>query len=287
MDSSERMRLFDTHCHLADRAYTVDLAEVLSRARLAGVVGMLCVGYDLRSSRAAVSLAERHEDIWAAVGVHPHYAGEVVSTLPALAVGLRSLARHPKVVAIGETGLDFYRDLSPRAAQRDAFRCQVEVSLDVGLPLVVHDRDAHEETMAVLQEYYRESPGRVREAGGAGVGVMHCFSGSPALALACRNLGFLISFAGPVSFPKADENRRAAESVPLGGLLIETDCPYLAPQSRRGRRNEPAYVVEVVAALAAVHRMTAPEIAKATEANARRLFGLAAADDGMRAGGSG
>ncbi len=282
MSRDGELTLFDSHCHLADRAYASDLELTLSRARQAGVVGMLCVGYDLRSSRAAVSLAERHDDIWAAVGVHPHYADEVASALPRLETGLRTLVRHPKVVALGETGLDFYRDLSPRPAQRNVFRRQVEVSLELGLPLLVHDREAHEETLQILREYY----GGRRVSAGAGpgavpggperfrVGIMHCFSGDAGLAAACLDLGFHLSFAGPLTYPKSDQARRTAASVPRERLLIETDCPYLAPQSHRGRRNEPALVADVALALAEARGVSPSEIAATTTANARELLGL-------------
>ncbi|MEW6033092.1 MAG: TatD family hydrolase [Bacillota bacterium] len=263
------MELFDTHCHLADRAYARDLDEVLARARASGVVGLACVGYDVASSRAAVELAGRHDHVWAVVGVHPHHAREAGRDF----IGeLRLLARRPRVVAIGEAGLDFYRDLSPRPVQKDVFRRQVDLALELGLPLVVHDRDAHEETLDVLSRAYGGSrPGdRPIRAG-----VMHCFAGDAAKARVCLDLGFHLSFAGPITFPKAERAREAAAATPLGSLLVETDCPYLAPQSRRGRRNEPAFVVEVAAALAAVKGVAPEEAAARTTENARRLFGLA------------
>ncbi len=262
------MELFDTHCHLTDRAFRADLEEVLARARAAGVVGMVCVGYDLESSRAAVALAEREDDVWAAVGLHPHYAARAGRDLEAT---LRSLVRHPKVVAVGETGLDFYRDLSPRDVQRAVFLRQIEVALGNGLPLIVHDRDAHDETLEILEEAYgdRTDAGDPREGPS---GVMHCFSGDEAMARSCVELGFSISFTGTVTLPRASRLRAVAASVPEERLLIETDCPYLAPQSHRGRRNEPAYVAEVAAALAAARGDAPDRLALLTSRNARTLF---------------
>jgi TatD DNase family protein len=262
------MELFDTHCHLTDRAFRPDLEEVLARARAAGVVGMVCVGYDLESSRAAVALAEREDDVWAAVGLHPHYAVRAGRDLEA---ALRSLARHPKVVAVGETGLDFYRDLSPRDVQKAVFLRQIEVALGTGLPLIVHDRDAHDETLQILEEAYGRRDGAGDRRGGRS-GVMHCFSGDEAMARSCVELGFSLSFTGTVTLPRASRVRAVAASVPEERLLIETDCPYLAPQSRRGRRNEPAYIGEVAAALAAARGDAPDRLALLTSRNARTLF---------------
>jgi TatD DNase family protein len=263
------MELIDTHCHLADRAFAADRDEVIARAWASGLVGLVCVGYDLRSSRAALRLAERDDRIRVAVGVHPHYAGEVLSGaragLDAFVAELRSLARHPKVVAVGETGLDFFRDLSPRQAQRDVFRRHIAVAQELDLPLIVHDREAHAETVGILRESYDGRPPG---------GVMHCFSGDTHMAKACLELGFAISFAGPITYPKSDRSREVALAVPADRILIETDCPYLPPQAHRGRRNEPAYVGEVARELAGVRRTTPEEMASATAANARRVFRL-------------
>lgn len=260
------MELFDTHCHLADRAFRADLDEALARARLAGVAGMVCVGYDLASSRAAAELAGREERVWAAVGIHPHDAARAGRGWVA---ELRKLARRDKVVAIGETGLDFYRDLSPRPAQKDVFRRHLELALELGLPVIVHDRDAHDETVEILREAHAGQSG-----GATPPGVMHCFSGGPDHAQACLGLGFCLSFAGPLTYPKSDKVREIAAAAPADRLLVETDAPYLAPQAQRGHRNEPAFVAEVAAALAAVRGVSPKEAAALTTANARRLFGL-------------
>lgn len=278
------MQLFDTHCHLADRAFAADREAVLARAWEAGLVAALCVGYDVASSRAAIALAVRQDRVWAAVGVHPHNAGEegaARASLAALQAEIRSLARHPKVVAVGEAGLDFYRDLSPRPVQASVFRLQAELALELGLPLLVHDRDAHDETLAVLGEHYGggAAPGRAGVGGPAAgldkrAGVMHCFSGDQALAEACLALGFYVSFAGPLTYPKADRARAVAAAVPAERVLVETDCPYLAPQAHRGRRNEPAFVAEVAAGLALARGITLEQTASLTTGNARRLFAL-------------
>ncbi len=287
------MQLFDAHCHLADRAFASDLEAVLTRAWEAGLVGVVCVGYDVGSSRAAIALAEREARVWAAVGVHPHNAGEADSagvSLEALRAEIGSLARHPKVVAIGEAGLDYYRDLSPRPVQLAVFRLQAELALELGLPLLVHDRDAHAETLAVLQDCYGSggarpcgadrpddggcSPGHPGGSLDGRAGVMHCFSGDQALAEACLALGFLLSFAGPLTYPKADRVRAVAAAVPAERILVETDSPYLAPQARRGRRNEPAFVAEVATGLALARGIAPERAASLTTGNARRLFAL-------------
>jgi len=262
---SPPMELFDTHCHLNDPAFRTDLGEVLARARRAGLRGAVCVGIDLASSRAALSLARREPDLWAAVGVHPHHAAEVG---PDVVKELRRLAAHPEVVAIGETGLDFYRDLSPRPVQREVFRRQIELAKELGLPLIVHDRDAHRDILDILAK----APDPAASAGGGRAGVMHCFSGDDEMARSCVELGFYVSFAGPITFPKGDRARSVAAIVPPDRLLIETDCPYLAPQSRRGRRNEPAFLTETAAALAEVLGRTTEAAAALTTRNARRLF---------------
>lgn len=269
------MEFFDTHCHLADKAFHGDLDNILRRAWEAGVAGALCVGYDLRSSRDAIRVAERDSRLWAAVGVHPHYAAQVGK---GLMPDLAELARHPKVVAIGETGLDFYRDLSPRPAQRDVFQRHIDLAQRLGLPLIVHDRDAHDEILKMLQSAYESNSSNGADPPGPPetfrepAGVMHCFSGDAAMAGACLHLGFYIAFAGPVSFPTADRARAAATVVPADRLLVETDCPYLAPQAYRGRRNEPAWVAEVTAAVARARGESVEVTAAATTTNARRLF---------------
>jgi len=261
--------LVDSHAHLDGPRFAGEVAQVVARAVTAGVTQMLTVGCDLPSSQASVALAEEHPAVYAAVGIHPHDA----LTLDAAALDeLRRLAAHPRVVAIGETGLDFYRDRSPRTAQRAAFRAQIRLARELGKPLIVHDRDAHDEILAILREE------RAAEAGG----VLHCFSGDLAMARACLELGFYISIAGPVTYPANEGLREVVRAVSVDRLLVETDCPYLAPQSRRGKRNEPALVVETAAKIAAVKGLTLDDVARVTTLNAYTLFGVGEVDQTTR-----
>ena len=255
----------DAHCHLDTiaEAGPEALAETLSRARSAGVDRMVTIGTDLASSRAAVGIAAGHEGVWAAVGVHPHEA----ATLDDAALdGLRALAASPRVVAIGEIGLDYYRDLSPRDAQRAAFRAQLALARDLDLAVVVHMRDAHNDVFATLADV--GPPERL---------VFHCFSGGAADAEHALALGGYVSFAGNVSYKSAGALREAAAVVLPERLLVETDSPYLAPVPHRGKPNEPALVAAVGASLAATLDRPLAELAATTSANAARVFGLAQA----------
>lgn len=209
-------------------------------------------------------MSRKHERVFAAVGMHPHDAKDLSQS--ALAE-LESLAREPKVVAIGEIGLDFYRDLSPRPAQRAAFEAQLALAARLGKPVIVHDRDAHGEVMGILRGWARSSPLAEK-------GVLHCFSGSLEMALDAVELGFLISIAGPITYANARKLPEIAAALPLDKLLIETDCPFLAPHPHRGQRNEPAYVALVAQALARVRGIPVADVARATTANAARVFGL-------------
>jgi len=287
--------LIDSHAHLYFPQFDDDREAVVRRAREAGLVAILNAGTDLASSRASVALAEEYDFIYAAVGVHPHDAKMVTSEVLA---ELRSLARHPKVVAIGEIGLDYYRDLSPRPVQRRAFTDQLNLAADLGLPVVIHSREAHEDVMAVLRAWEppfhfegampkRHSDGAHSDGahsdgalpspsgkGEGGVGVLHSYSAGPERLDEVLALGFSISIAGPVTFPKADPLREMAVAVPLERLLVETDCPYLTPVPHRGRRNEPAYVRYVAEAVARARGIPEEEVARATADNACRLFGI-------------
>ncbi|MHB1134116.1 MAG: TatD family hydrolase [Chloroflexota bacterium] len=263
--------LVDSHAHLDDEAFAADRADVLARARAAGVTRIVSVGADLASSRANVALAASTPGVWASVGVHPHEAAglnEAAGLDEAALAELRSLAAQPRVVAIGEIGLDFYRDLSPRPAQQAAFRAQLALARELGLPAIVHDREAHDEVLAVLREWAGAYP--------AARGVLHCFSGDEALARAAIELGFYISLAGPVTYANARRLQSLAAILPLERLLVETDCPYLTPVPRRGQRNEPALVALVAEKVAALRGLAPADLAAATTANARRLFGLVA-----------
>jgi TatD DNase family protein len=244
------------------RQYRKDLHAVIQRAREGGVTAMINVGFDVASSEAGVRLAGVHEDLYAAVGVHPHDAG----TLNADSLGkLDDLANDPKVVAIGEIGLDFYRNLSPRRSQERAFRQQIDLAKKKNLPIVVHDREAHRRTLEILQDEKASS------------GVLHCFSGDVNLARRATDLGFYISFAGPITYD-GKNTREILKHVPLDRVLVETDCPYLTPVPFRGKRNEPAYVKFVLAKVAATLSRPVDEIDYLTETNTRALFNLPTPD---------
>jgi TatD DNase family protein len=254
--------LIDTHTHLDDPRYDGDREAVIERAREAGVEILVTIGCDLATSRAAVGLADRHEQIYAAVGVHPH---EVKHIGDEWYGELRRLAAHRKVVAYGEIGLDYHYNQSPPHLQRDRFREQVGLARELGLPIVVHTREAARDTAAILKEERADTVG----------GVFHCFSGDAELAKDALDLGFYVSFSGVVTFRNAEALRNLVKTVPLDRLLIETDCPYLTPVPHRGRRNEPAYVALVAEALSQVLHggsRDMEEVARHTSANALRLF---------------
>lgn len=255
--------LIDSHCHPFMADFDPDRSEMLERARRAGVSALIAIGYDLESSRQAVSLAEASAAVFAAVAIHPHHA---VDATPAALEELRALARHPRVVAIGETGLDFYRDRSPREAQEAALRAHLRLARDLALPLVIHDRDAHTEAMRLLAE----------EDHGLPAVVLHCFSGDQAMAETAWRRGYYISLAGPLTYRNADGLRRVAQMAPRDRLLIETDAPYLPPEPFRGRRNEPAYVRRVAEALALLWNVDVDAAARVTAENAWRAFRLPA-----------
>ena len=250
--------MIDSHAHLDFPQFDDDREAVVERAREAGLAAILNVGADLASSRAAVALAEQYDFIYAAVGVHPHDAKTVT---PAVLDELRVLARHPQVVAIGEIGLDYYRDLSPRPVQRQVFADQLALATELALPVVIHDREAHDDVLAVLR-------------GWQGTGVIHSYSAGLERLDEVLGLGFSIGISGPVTFRRAHRLRSVAAAVPLERLLVETDCPYLTPVPYRGRRNEPAYVQYVAEAVAQARGIAEEALARATTDNARRLFGI-------------
>ncbi len=255
--------LIDTHAHIHDPRFDSDRDAVIERARNAGVEVMVTVGTDLGNSRAAVALAEQHSFIYATVGVHPH---EVKGLTAEALAELRVLGDHPRVVAYGEIGLDYYYDHSPRDIQRERFKDQLNIARALDLPVVIHTRDAQEDTLAILKEEWKDRPG-----------VFHCFTGDPAYATQALHLGFMVSFSGIVTFPKATELREAVRVVPLDRLLIETDCPYLAPIPHRGKRNEPSYLPAIAETVAAERSSTSlDDIARASSDNAKQLFGIGA-----------
>jgi TatD DNase family protein len=256
----------DSHAHIDGEEYDADRDEVVRRAREAGVCAILNVGTGDPHGGAlerAVEVAEKYEDVYAAVGVHPHDArlfdAEAARRIQAL------IERSPRVVAWGEIGLDYHYDNSPREVQREVFRRQLRLAREMSLPVVIHSREADDETVCILSEELK---------GSARGGVMHCFGGSQSMMERVVDLGFMVSFAGNLTFKKAENLREVARHVPLERLLVETDCPFLTPVPFRGRRNEPALVVEVARFLAEIHGLTTEEMGRLTARNFARFFGL-------------
>ena len=254
--------LFDTHAHLHFPDFDGDRPEMMARAREAGVTRMLTIGTEVPTSRAAIALAQAESDVWATVGVHPHDAAE--ADQPVLAE-IERLAAEPRVVAIGEIGLDFFRNLSPRDAQERVFRHLIGVARRARKPVIVHCREAHPEVLAILGEE------RAADVGG----IMHCFSGDVAVARRCLDLGLLVSLAGPVTYPNARALPEVARFVPVDRLVVETDCPFLPPQGYRGKRNEPAYLALTAARVAELRGESLDDFARESSENACRLLGIA------------
>ena len=255
--------LIDTHCHLDFNRFDADRSEVVARAEAAGVARIIVPAIDLENCPTVLALAEQYEGVYAAVGVHPN---ATAAWQPDWIEQIRAFAEHEKVVAIGEIGLDYHWDRSPKPIQHEAFRKQLALADELGLPVIVHNRNSSEDVVRLL----RESP----LAGQARPGVLHSFSAPPETAQAVLEMGFYLGFTGPLTFKKADELRAIAATVPLDRLLVETDAPFLAPQKYRGKRNEPAYVAEVADRMAALHLKQPEEMAAITTANAVRLFQL-------------
>ncbi|MBI1847130.1 MAG: TatD family hydrolase [Candidatus Rokubacteria bacterium] len=253
--------LFDTHAHLHFPDFADDLDAVLERARKAGVRRMVSVGTNVETSRQAIGLAVREPDVWATAGVHPHDAAEADEED---LTEIERLASVESVVAIGEIGLDFFRDLSPRDAQARVFRRLLGVARGAGKPVVVHCRDAHDEVLAILAEE------RVQDVGG----IMHCFSGDVDAARRCLDLGLHLSLAGPVTYKNARALPEVARFTPADRLVVETDCPYLPPEGHRGRRNEPALIAITAACVAALRGEPLERFAARATENAVRLLGL-------------
>lgn len=252
--------LIDSHCHLDDPQFENDREAVIQRARSEGITYLVTIGCDLLTSERAVSLAQQYPFIFSSIGVHPH---EVKNITPATYDRLRTLAKQPKVVAYGEIGLDYYYNYSPPPIQKQRFREQIALARDLRLPLIIHTRDAKDDTLSILREEKAEKLG----------GVFHCFTGDAEMAKAALDLGFFLSFSGIVTFPKAVELQKVVQYTPLDRMLIETDSPYLAPHPHRGKRNEPAYVRHVALKVAELKPpLTIKEVADATRENAKRLF---------------
>jgi TatD DNase family protein len=259
------MELIDTHCHLTFEQLAGDIEAVIERSRAAGVTGWITVGTDPQHNKEAIGLTEWFENMYAAVGIHPHDAKGV--TAEALNE-LKELARSNKVVAIGETGLDFHYDFSPRSDQRRAFEAQLRIASELNLPVVIHCRDAFDETIDILEQFIGLK-GRLE-----GV-VFHCFSGSAQQARIVLDHGFYISFAGVVTFKNADKARQAALVVPTDRLMLETDCPYMSPEPvRKQKINEPALMVHTASFLAVLKEMDETDFARAVTATSKSFFGL-------------
>lgn len=252
---------FDTHAHLDDPAFRQDRAQVIARAREAGLELIVNVGYNLASARRTVQLTKEYDFIYGTVGMHPHDAKDLDG---AGLQELKRLAAEARIVAIGEIGLDYHYDHSPRDVQRRVFRRMIDLAREVKLPIVIHDREAHEDIFNILRE---ENAGEVG-------GIMHCYSGSWPLAQEAIEMGFYISIAGPVTFYNAQKAVEVVRRIPLEYLLIETDSPYLAPVPFRGKRNEPAYVVKVAEMIARIKEMPVEEVARITTENGKRAFNI-------------
>jgi TatD DNase family protein len=264
--NSEEIHLTDSHAHIYGNEFRDDFDEMLARAAAAGVKTIIVVGADLESSRLAVQLASGHDNIYAAVGIHPHDArgvtDEDIAAIEALALS------SSKVVAIGEIGLDFYRDRSPRPDQEQVFRRFIRLAIKLSLPIIVHDRDAHGRIMAILHEEGAANCG----------GVLHCFSGDAAMAAECVALGFYISIPGTVTYPSNSLLHEVVRQTKIEHMLVETDCPYLTPVPYRGKRNEPAHVRLTAAKVAELKGLTLADVARITTDNTARLFHIAADD---------
>ena len=257
----EGIKIIDTHCHLDMLGAEMDIARIIPRAEDNAVSSIITIGIDLESSKKAIAIAQKYDGVYATVGIHPHNVQELTADSYDV---LANLCRNKKVVAYGEIGLDFVKLHAPKHVQLDHFARQVDLAKKTGLPLVIHDREAHPEIMGILR---KEAPFRAS-------GVMHCFSGDWQLASDVLDLGFLISIPGVVTFNKADILQKVAREVPLDRLVLETDAPFLAPDPYRGRTNFPEYILYTAQKVAALRGISIAEVARATTDNARKLFHL-------------
>jgi TatD DNase family protein len=264
------MRVIDSHCHLDFPDFADELDRIVARALAAGVERQITISTRIARGDRLVALAERFPSVYFSIGTHPHQAAEE----PAVDIAaIRTFAAHPKCVAIGEAGLDYHYDFAPRPIAERVFRAQIGVARELGLPLVIHSRDADDDMAHILEEEMGK---------GAFSAVLHCFTSSPALAEAGLRLGLYISFSGVLTFKKSEWLRDIARDVPLDRVLVETDAPYLAPVPRRGKRNEPAYVIETARVLAEIKGLDEDAIGDATRANTLRLFAKMATAEAAR-----
>ena len=252
--------LVDSHAHIDDERFDTDRDKVLERAAAAGISLILNIGADMESSARSIALCEKHSEIYAAVGMHPHDSKDMREEDY---IQLERWTAHPRVVAIGEIGLDYHYDLSPRPVQKEVFLRQLDIARKTGKPFIVHEREAHADTFEII-----------RAAAQGLKGVFHCFSGSVETAREYLKMGFYISVAGPVTFSKSSKTKEVARFVPLDRLLVETDSPYLTPQPFRGKRNEPAYVRLVAEEIAKLRNIPLEELAEATTRNVQELFSI-------------
>ncbi len=257
--------MIDSHCHLAGEEFSGDLSAVVDRAQAAGVTAALCIlsAGDLAERERAARVRDAWNAVRFAAGVHPHQAGDFAGRVAAACDTVRRAVSEHQACAIGEIGLDYHYDFSPRDVQREIFRAQVEVALDLGLPVIIHTREATEDTFQILRD---TGAGKLR-------GVFHCFTGDEAMARTALEIDFYLSFAGIVTVPRAESIRAAARIAPPNRVLAETDAPYLAPVPHRGKRNEPAYVAQVVAKLAEVRSVSIDDLAAQVSRNFESLFG--------------
>lgn len=253
--------LFDTHVHVNAEQFNEDLEEVIERAQEAGVKNMVVVGFDRPTITRAMELVETYDFMFAAIGWHPV---DAIDMTEEDLQWIEELSAHPKVVAIGEMGLDYHWDKSPKEIQKEVFRKQIRLAKKVQLPIIIHNREATADIVSILKEEDASEVG----------GIMHCFSGSAETALECIDMNFYISLGGPVTFKNAKKPKEVAAVVPLDRLLIETDCPYLAPHPFRGKRNEPSYVKLVAEQIAEIKQLSLEEVSEATTNNAKKLFGI-------------
>ncbi|WP_409303619.1 TatD family hydrolase [Peribacillus sp. SCS-155] len=253
--------LFDTHVHLNAEQFQEDLNEVIERAQQAGVSNVVVIGFDRPTIKKAMELVEKYDFMYAGVGWHPV---DAIDMTEEDLIWIEELAAHPKVVAIGEMGLDYYWDKSPKEVQKEVFRKQIRLAKKVKLPIIIHNREATADIVEILKEEKASDVG----------GIMHCFSGSPETAKECVEMNFYISLGGPVTFKNAKKPKEVAEVIPLDRLLIETDCPYLAPHPYRGKRNEPAFVKLVAEQIAEIKGISYQQVADITSQNAKKIFGI-------------
>ncbi|OPX39281.1 MAG: hydrolase TatD [Desulfobacteraceae bacterium 4484_190.3] len=252
--------LMDSHSHIEMKAFDRDRDEVLKRAKDAGVDLIIAVGIDLADCERAISIAGKYDEVYAAVGIHPHHAKEIDEKTYD---SLREMAKREKVVAYGEIGLDFFRNLSPREIQIKRFREQLDLAGELGLPVVIHDREAHSETLKMLEKWNGDKRG-----------IIHCFSGDYAMAKKCLDMGFYISIPGTITFNKSEMLREVVKKVPISRLLVETDSPFLTPHPKRGERNEPANVVYTARKVAEIKDLLIEDVERITSKNTLNVFGI-------------